>query len=181
MRAVCWLSFLALASCSCSLPSRPDGGSDSESDSGLLMDASTQLDGGPLELRDGGTIIYGRGCTSPDGNKLIFILDSRTPQWCAYISMRRWDGGFPPLFPHFVPPEDFKVDEARWSACRDLELADRLDPESIPLDDLYGVFTYGFVHQGRPRTYNFDGGLRMGPVVFPASVFAGIGRVCKGN
>jgi hypothetical protein len=145
------------------------------------FDAAVSPDAGPLDLRDGGTIIYGGGCMSPDRNKLIFILDSRKPQWCAYISMRRWDGGFPPLFPDFVPPEDFKVDEARWSACRDLELPDRLDPNSIPLDELHGVMTYRFVYEGRPQTYDFDGGLRMGPVVFAATVFAGIGRVCKGN
>jgi len=167
--------------CSC-------GPRDVELDAGHAADASAGApDGGDtgaeasFALRDGGTIIYGGGCVSPDRNKVIFILDSRQPQWCAYISLRRWDGGFPTLFPNFEAPEDFKVDDARFGVCRDLEQPTRLDPMSIPLDDLTGQLVWRFVLDGRPQTYDFDGGLRMGPITFSAQVYAALFRDCKGN
>ncbi|MEW5741729.1 MAG: hypothetical protein AB1938_22610 [Myxococcota bacterium] len=161
--------------------STPDAGTDA----GPVDAGPARPDAGPpdasLEYWDGGLLIYGAGCVSPDRNKVIFIVDSRYPQWCAYISMRRWDGGFPPLFPDFHAPEDFKVDDARFDLCKDLELATTLDPSAFPLDELHGELVWGFVYDERPRSYHFDGGLRMGPWVFRAQVFAGLVRDCKGN
>lgn len=169
----------------CLVPASPDGGVTPPDDAGAPLDAG-RFDAGNLpdaavELQDGGLLIYGRGCVSPDLNKVIFIVDSRKPQWCAYISMRRWDGGFTPLFPAFEPPEDFKVDDARWGVCRDLELPTSLDPNSIPLDDLSGPLSFPFIFEGRPRTYVFDGGIQMGPYVFRVNIYGGLSRTCKGN
>lgn len=182
---------LLMASCcllaACSPSAATDAGGDGDAgsvDAGGGRDAGTDAGSRPdasVELKDGGLLIYGRGCVSPDRNKIIFIVDSRYPQWCAYISMRRWDGGFPPMFPNFHPPEDFKVDDARFGVCRDLELATSLDPNALVLDDLSGDFTYHEVYDGRPLSYDFDGGLQMGPYVFRAQLYAGVTDECKGN
>lgn len=183
--------FLFMASCfvlvACTPSTTTDAGSDEDAgsvDAGTERDAGTDAGSRPdasVELIDGGLLIYGRGCVSPDRNKIIFIVDSRYPQWCAYISMRRWDGGFPPMFPNFHPPEDFKVDDARYGVCRDLELPNSLDPNALVLEDLSGDFTYHEVYDGRPLSYDFDGGIQMGPYVFRAQLYAGVQRDCKGN
>ncbi len=167
------VAFVLLEGCSCLVPVSSDGGSDAGT-----VDAR---DAGPVALLDGGLVIYGRGCVSPDLNKVIVTLDSRDPQWCAYISMRRWDGGFPTKFPNFTAPENFKVDDARWEVCRDLELPTSLSQDSIPVDDLWGELSFRLVFAGRPRSYDFDGGIQMGPYGFRAVVYAGVTRDCKGN
>lgn len=182
---------LLIASCclvaACSPSTATDAGENEDAgsvDAGAPRDAGTDAGSRPdasIELIDGGLLIYGGGCVSPDGNKIIFIVDSRYPQWCAYISMRRWDGGFPPLFPNFHPPEDFKVDDARFGVCRDLELPTSLDLNALVLDDLSGDFAFNFVFDGRPRSYDFDGGIQMGPYVFRARLYAGLTDDCKGN
>lgn len=163
-------------SCLCVSPSEADA---AQHDAGPPADAGR--DAGAQQLIDAGTILYGAGCVSPDRNKIIFILDSRDPEWCAYISMRRWDGGFPTRFPGFAAPEDFKVDDARFDFCRDLELPTSLNQDSIPVDDLWGALAFRLVFEGRPRSYDFDGGIRMGQYVFRTAVFAGLVRDCKGN
>lgn len=180
-----WVVFLAavLLGLGCAAPVVGDAGEPDDAgsfDAGASHDAGSRPDAS-VELKDGGLLIYGRGCVSPDRNKIIFIVDSRDPQWCAYISMRRWDGGFPPMFPSFRPPEDFKVDDARFGVCRDFELPTSLDPNALVLDDLSGDFTYHEVYAGRPLSYDFDGGIRMGPYVFRAQLYAGVDRDCKGN
>jgi hypothetical protein len=168
----------------CVVPAAPDGGEEPPSDAGVPFDAGrvvTRWPDASVMTDDGGLLIYGRGCVSPDLNKVIFIVDSRKPQWCAYISMRRWDGGFTPLFPAFEPPEDFKVDDARWGVCRDLEMPTTLDPDAIPLDDLSGPLSFPYVYEGRPRTYVFDGGIQMGSYGFRVNIYAGLVDDCKGN
>jgi len=169
------LAAALLSSCDCAAVG--SGGADAGFDAGIDQGAADAA----VELLDGGVLIYGAGCVSPDQNKVIFVVDSRDPQWCAFISMRRWDGGFPVKFPQFDAPEDFKVDDARFGVCRDLELPTTLEPDSIKLDDLTGKLRFRVVFEGRPRSYDFDGGLRMGPYVFQAQVFAGLVRDCKGN
>jgi hypothetical protein len=176
-----WAALAALALGAC-------GGQNTGRDASVVDAGASAVDGGDESrdsgtpvLYDGGTIIYGGGCVSPDNNKVIFELDSREPQWCAYISMRRWDGGFTPLFPNFDPPEDFKVDDARWDLCRDLELPTRLNPNSFPVEELSGVFRFRFVFEGRAQDFDFDGGIQMGNFGFASVLFGGLSNTCKGN
>lgn len=163
----------------------PDGGgpADGDSDAGPVdagLDAGRPRADASVPLYDGGLLIYGRGCVSPDRNKFIAILDSREPWRCAYVSFRRWDGGFPTLFPNLRGPEDFKVDDARWDTCNDLELPTSLNQNSLPVEDMWGALDFNFVHEGKPITYVFDGGIQMGFHSFHAVIYAGIDE-CKGN
>ncbi|MEW5743153.1 MAG: hypothetical protein AB1938_29835 [Myxococcota bacterium] len=181
-------STVLLAAClaGCLAETLPDGGdpADGGADAGPVdagHDAGRPRPDASAPLYDGGLLIYGGGCVSPDRNKFIAILDSRDPWRCAYVSFRRWDGGFPTLFPNLRGPEDFKVDDARWDTCNDLELPTSLNQNSLPVEDMWGALDFTFVFEGRPRVYSFDGGIQMGYHVFRVNVSAGCPRDCKGN
>lgn len=186
MRAA-WLCLVALAT-GC-LPSvEVDAG---ELDGGF-PDAGTMLDAGARDpgfdippeewvyKGEGGAF----GCYGRALDRFILKMETRdsSDAWCAYVAFHRQDGGFVPLFPSFVGPEDFQINDARWGlGCGGLDLPDGgLNPAARPVHDFYGTLELRGFYMNRPQAALVDAGIRVAYRVYSISQLAGLAATCPG-
>ena len=83
----------------------------------------------------------------------------------------------------FVPPAGYAMDDARYSNGCNFELpSGQLSTSNTAVvTELWGSAEFVFVHQGRPRSFAIDGGIRLGERLFSLTTgFAGCNSTCAG-
>lgn len=171
-----WLTATLCLASACSSGSSADA---------AIEDASVADSG--VQTIDAGTFGVG-GCVSPDGNKVLVRFQHAVPETgavtCVLVSLRRFDGGFTPVYPRFTPPAGFATDDARYSYTCGFEQADGTlkREDTAPVTDLWGWVELTAFVNGRPRAFFIDGGMRLGPRLFGIeNTYAGCGETCRGN
>ncbi|MFZ5439857.1 MAG: hypothetical protein ACOZQL_07595 [Myxococcota bacterium] len=177
--------------CSCSPPSPGDAGSDGGLDASLIdasIDSGEPRDPGfdipPSEWIDGGEG-EAWGCYGRNKDRFIARFETKDGNllWCASILFKRQDGGFQPLFPDFVGPENFQIADARWAiTCDGLELTNgELNHDRTrPVHDLSGEISLTAFYMERPQIFVVDAGIRVAYRVYRVLQWASLSETCAG-
>ncbi len=146
----------------------PDSGTDGGG-------SATEADAGsPHEVDAGAPFVAGRtqggGCSTSDGSRVRIDIGSRgaAVPGCASFNFLRDDGGAG-LFPKVRAPEGYFLREARYGLDCDFEEPDgTLRKEGTqPVTDAELSFQFVVVIDGKPRSYQLDGGsLLLGQRIF---------------